>query len=33
LRAVGLRPFLHGLVLWVAVGGATLVVATLLIRR
>src|SRR5687767_4879486 len=27
LRAVGLRPFLHGLVLWIAVGGATLAVA------
>jgi uncharacterized integral membrane protein (TIGR00698 family) len=29
LRAVGLRPFLQGLVLWIAVGSATLAVALL----
>jgi len=33
LRAVGLRPFLHGLVLWIGVGGATLAFALLGVRR
>jgi uncharacterized integral membrane protein (TIGR00698 family) len=33
LRAVGLRPFLHGLVLWILVGTTTLAVALLLIPR
>jgi uncharacterized integral membrane protein (TIGR00698 family) len=33
LRAVGLRPFLHGLVLWIAVGSATLAIALLAVQR
>lgn len=33
LRAVGLRPFLHGLILWIGVGGATLLFALLAVRR
>jgi uncharacterized integral membrane protein (TIGR00698 family) len=33
LRAVGLRPFLHGLLLWIAVGGATLAGVVLAVRR
>lgn len=33
LRAVGLRPFLHGLVLWIGVGSATLLFALFVVRR
>jgi uncharacterized integral membrane protein (TIGR00698 family) len=33
LRAVGLRPFLQGLVLWIGVGSATLAFALLVVRR
>jgi uncharacterized integral membrane protein (TIGR00698 family) len=33
LRLVGLRPFLHGLVLWIGVGGATLVLVLLAVGR
>ncbi|MEA3246046.1 MAG: putative sulfate exporter family transporter [Gemmatimonadota bacterium] len=32
LRAVGVRPFAHGLALWLAVAGATLAGVTLLVR-
>jgi len=33
LRAVGLRPFLHGLVLWLVVAGATLAAIVLVVHR
>jgi uncharacterized integral membrane protein (TIGR00698 family) len=33
LRAVGLRPFLHGLVLWIAVGTSTLALAFYAVAR
>lgn len=33
LRAVGLRPFLHGLVLWIGVGSATLLFTLFAIQR
>jgi len=33
LRAVGMRPFLHGLILWIAVGSTTLAVARLVVQR
>lgn len=33
LRAVGLRPFLHGLVLWLLVGGVTLAGTLLAVER
>jgi uncharacterized membrane protein YadS len=33
LRAVGLRPFLHGLVLWVVVGSATLALTFFAVQR
>jgi uncharacterized integral membrane protein (TIGR00698 family) len=33
LRAVGLRPFLHGLVLWIGVGTVTLAAALFAVRR
>jgi uncharacterized integral membrane protein (TIGR00698 family) len=33
LRAVGMRPFLHGLVLWILVGSVTLAAAALAVRR
>ena len=33
LRAVGLRPFLHGLILWIAVGTATLAFAVYGVQR
>jgi hypothetical protein len=33
VRAVGLRPFLHGLVLWIGVGSATLAVVLFGVRR
>jgi uncharacterized membrane protein YadS len=33
LRAVGMRPFLHGLLLWIGVGTVTLAVARLIVSR
>lgn len=33
LRTVGMRPFLHGLILWIGVGAATLAVAFFLVNR
>lgn len=33
LRTVGMRPFLHGLILWIGVGAATLAVAYFLVNR
>ncbi len=33
LRAVGIRPFLHGLILWIGVGAATLAVAYFFVNR
>jgi len=33
LRAVGMRPFFHGLVLWIVVGSATLAGVVLAVRR
>jgi uncharacterized membrane protein YadS len=33
LRAVGLRPFLLGLVLWIGVGSVTLAATLLVVRR
>jgi uncharacterized integral membrane protein (TIGR00698 family) len=33
LRAVGMRPFLHGLVLWIVVGSVTLAVALMGVQR
>jgi uncharacterized integral membrane protein (TIGR00698 family) len=33
LRAVGLRPFLHGLLLWIIVGASTLAAVTFAVRR
>jgi hypothetical protein len=33
LRAVGVRPFVHGLLLWLAVAGATLAGVALLVSR
>lgn len=33
LRAVGIRPFLHGLILWIGVGAATLALAYFLVNR
>ena len=33
LRAVGMRPFFHGLVLWIVVGSATLAGVVLAVGR
>ena len=33
LRAVGVRPFLHGLILWIVVGSATLAAVVMAVAR